>query len=147
MPVHCRVALSVKFASTHLERHCQSKLSCPKNNTMFPTRAWRWEARSRVAHSNHVATVPPNPECLMLIIGLSHFLRNTHELDYTKLYQNFLRSMPNAHSHGVTQRMTFHTSRPVQRRPSMLNKHSRPLPKMPLPRKQRWSYTTISLTK
>lgn len=110
---------------------------------MFPAKAWKCTTWSRFVSTNNA----PDPECLMLIIRLSHFLCNTHKLDYTKLYQNFLRSMPNVHNHGVTRRMIFHTLRPVQRKPSMLNKRSRPLPKTPSPKKQRWSYTTISPTK
>ena len=48
------------FILLHGERHCESKVSCPKeHNTMSPARARTRTARSGDERTNHEATAPP----------------------------------------------------------------------------------------
>lgn len=100
--------------------------------------------------------VTSSQQCQLLAPGVLHMQLVTHHCLPRKSPLNnnqylvelsFFRSQPNVHRHGVTQRTTFHTSRPVPRKQLMSNKHSRPLPKTPWLRKQRSSCTTIFRTK
>ena len=50
--VHRRVIPSIKFASIHRERHCESKASCPRSQHNVPGYE---TARSRVECTNHEA--------------------------------------------------------------------------------------------
>ena len=65
MLVHCRVTPSIKFAGTHLYTWVERgtlRVKCltQEHNTMLSFKAWTWTARSRVEHTNHEATAPPN---------------------------------------------------------------------------------------
>ena len=63
--VHCRVTPSIKFPSAQLYtwvERCTVRVMCltEKHNTMSPAWVRTQTAHSKVKHTNHEATQPPN---------------------------------------------------------------------------------------